>query len=168
MGQSSFSNLVVLDFTRYVPGGQATQMFADLGAEVIKVEDTGVGDFCRLEPPMKNGISFYHTALNRNKKSFSVNLKSVRGKRPFLLLPPKRMSSLSFRPGVTKRLGIDYESIRSFHPGIIYCSLTAYGQEDPRSLKALHDINLMGECGYISVNGGVMTPISLCDLAAGW
>ena len=74
--KNEFSGLTVLDLSRYLPGGYATQVLADMGAEVIKVEDTGRGDFCRHDEPVMQGESYYFTALARNKKSLSVNLKS--------------------------------------------------------------------------------------------
>jgi crotonobetainyl-CoA:carnitine CoA-transferase CaiB-like acyl-CoA transferase len=167
MNGTSFSNLVVLDLSRYLPGGYATQVFADLGAKVIKVEDTGEGDFCRHEPPMKNNVSFYYSALCRNKKSVSFNLKHPAALRAFMKLASEADVVIeSFRPGVTKRLGIDYGAVKTVNPGIVYCSISAFGQNDPRSLKALHDINMMAACGYLSLNGCAIPPLPLCDMAA--
>ena len=83
MKKNEFSGLTVLDLSRYLPGGYATQVLADMGAEVIKVEDTARGDFCRYDEPGINGVSYYFTALGRNKKSLSVNLKSDEGKEIF-------------------------------------------------------------------------------------
>lgn len=96
-----------------MPGGFATQILADWGATVIKVEDTKRGDFCRYDPPTKHGISYYSTALCRNKKSISLDLKNKEANDCFQELSKKADIIIeSFRPGVTKRLGIDYESIR--------------------------------------------------------
>jgi len=168
MEASVFSNLTILDFTRYLPGGYATQPFADWGANVIKVEDTGGGDYCRHDYPTINEISYYITALGRNKKSISVDLKDSEVVELFLNIARKADVIIeSFRPGVTKRLGIDYESIKSINPGIIYASISGYGQEDPTSLKPLHDINMQAQTGYLSVNHGDSSPIHLCDLSAG-
>ena len=164
--KNEFSGLTVLDLSRYLPGGYATQVLADMGAEVIKVEDTGRGDFCRHDEPVMQGESYYFTALARNKKSLSVNLKSREGKEIFHKLAAKSDIILeSFRPGVTARLGIDYEQIKAVKPDIIYCSLSGYGQLNPNSLKALHDINMQAQSGYLSLNGGKTSPLHLCDLA---
>lgn len=166
MENNFFSHLTVLDLSRYLPGGYATQPFADWGAEVIKIEDTGQGDFCRHDPPTRHGISYYSTALCRNKRSVSLNLKDEEVRDLFL-----HMASCadviveSFRPGVTKRLGIDYETIRRRNPGIVYASISGYGQNDPRSLKALHDLNLQAETGYLSLANDNAFPMPLADLA---
>lgn len=142
--QNVFSDLLVLDFSRYLPGGYATQPFADWGSKVIKVEDTGQGDFCRHDPPTRHGISYYSTALCRNKQSISLNLKDEEAKEYCIKLASKADIIVeSFRPGVTKRLGIDYETIKKQNPKIIYASISAYGQKDPRSQKALHDFALI-------------------------
>ena len=168
MKKNEFSGLTVLDLSRYLPGGYATQVLADMGAEVIKVEDTARGDFCRYDEPGINGVSYYFTALGRNKKSLSVNLKSDEGKEIFYRLARKADVILeSFRPGVTNRLGIGYQQIREIKPDIIYCSLSGYGQFHPSSLKALHDINMQAQSGYLSLNGGKTSPLHLCDLASG-
>lgn len=168
MKPKAFNQIKILDMTRYLPGGYATQLFADLGAEVIKVEDTNAGDFCRHEKPVKNGFSYYFTALGRNKKSVSLNLKHRNALIIFYRLAREADIVIeSFRPGATTKLGVDYETLKSLNPQLIYCSLSGYGQNDPRSLKPLHDINMQAQSGYFSVNGGVKAPLHLCDLATG-
>ena len=114
MPKSSFNDVTVLDFSRYLPGGYATQVLADMGANVIKCEDTGLGDFMRHDYPTKGGgVSYYVNALGRNKKSVSFNLKN-----PEVVEAFKKMAAEadiiveSFRPGVTKKLGIDYDTIK--------------------------------------------------------
>ncbi len=164
---SFFSDLMVLDLSRYLPGGYATQMLADWGAEVVKVEDTGTGDFSRAESPLMHGVSFYHTALDRNKKSISLNLKKESAHEAFLkLVAEADVLVESFRPGVTERLGIDYECLRRINSGLVYCSITAYGQGDSRSRKAAHDINMMAQCGFLDLNEGRVPLLPWCDLAA--
>ncbi len=166
MTQNVFAGLTILDHTRYLLGGYATQVFADLGANVIKVEEMAKGDLCRETKPLKNGVSHYFSALNRNKKSFSVNLKSQGGKDAYLKLLEKADIVIeNFRPGVMDRLGIGYEVEKAIQPSIIHCSLTGFGQEDPRSLKAYHDINFQALSGYLSLNGGRVSPIHLADVA---
>lgn len=165
---NGFAGIKVLDLTRYLPGGYTTQVFADLGAEVIKVEDMGKGDYCRGDDPKINGVSYYFSALCRNKKSLSINLKSEEGKKIFHELAKNSDVIVeNFRVGVTKRLGIDYEEIRKINPRIIYCSLSGFGQDDPMSLKALHDVNLQAMSGYLSLNGGRLSPLHLADVATG-
>lgn len=167
--QTPFSGITVLDFSRYLPGGYATQTLADLGANVIKVEDTGAGDFMRHDfPTMGGGISYYVTALGRNKKSISLNLKDPDVVEIFKDLAKEADIIVeSFRPGVTKKLGIDYDAIKEVNPGIIYASISAYGATDPRSLKAQHDLNMQATAGYLDVNHGGTSPLHLCDLSTG-
>ena len=168
MTDNFFSQLRILDHTRYLLGGYATQVFADLGAEVIKIEDMGAGDFCRMEEPLRNGVSHYFSALNRNKKSVTLNLKSEAGREAyFRLVKTADIVIENFRPGVTKRLGIDYEAEKAVKPDIIHCGMSSFGQEDPRSLKALHDINFQALSGYLSLNGGKTSPIHFVDVSTG-
>ena len=166
MSIKPITKIKILDLTRYLPGGYATQVFADLGAEVIKIEEMKKGDFCRGDEPKINGVSYYFSALCRNKKSLTVNLKDSSGKRIFKLLAKKADIIVeNFRPGVTKRLGIDYAEIKKINPKIIYCSLSAFGQSNTASLKATHDLNLQALSGYLSLNGGKPSPIHLADVA---
>ena len=139
MPKSSFNDITVLDFSRYLPGGYATQTLADLGANVIKCEDTGPGDFMRHDFP---------TAFKKMAAEADIIVES-------------------FRPGVTKKLGIDYDTIKAINPRIIYCSISAYGATDPRSLKPQHDLNMQATAGYLAVNHGSMSPLHLCDLSTG-
>lgn len=163
----SFQDLLVIDMTRYLPGGYATQVLADLGANVIKVEDTGAGDFCRHEQPQLGTMSYYIEALGRNKRSASLDLKNPEGVAAFRRLAARADVLIeSFRPGVTKKLGIDFEALRVDNPRLVYCSLSGYGQDDPRSQRALHDINMQAQSGYLALNGGVKAPLHLCDLAS--
>lgn len=167
MTAKPFDDLLVLDLSRYLLGGFMSEYFADFGARVIKVEDTKVGDYCRNEEPLKNGESHYHYALDRNKESLSINLKDEEALNFFYELV-KRADIIieNYRPGVSKRLKIDYKTLYDINQGIIYCSFSAYGQNDPRSLKPLHDINIVAETGYYDLNGGNVPVIPPCDLAA--
>ncbi|MGP8312737.1 CaiB/BaiF CoA transferase family protein [Enterocloster aldenensis] len=166
MTENVFAGFTILDHTRYLLGGYATQVFADLGAEVIKIEEISKGDLCRDDAPRINGVSHYFSALNRNKKSLSLNLKSKEGREAYLkLLGRADVVIENFRPGVMKRLGIDYSIEKKIKPGIIHCSLTGFGQDDPRSLKAFHDINFQALSGYLSLNGGKTSPIHFVDLS---
>lgn len=166
MTENVFAGLTILDHTRYLLGGYATQVFADLGAKVIKIEELSKGDLCRETAPKRNGVSHYFSALNRNKKSFSVNLKSPDGRSAYLKLLEKADIVIeNFRPGVMDRLGIGYEVEKSVKRDIIHCSMTGFGQKDPRSLKAFHDINFQALSGYLSLNGGRVSPIHFADVA---
>lgn len=167
LDKNYFSGLKVLDHGRYLLGGYVTQVLADLGAEVIKVESMGSGDYCRHELPMRNGVSHYYSALNRSKKSIAVDMKSPEGRKAYLRLVESADVVLdTFRPGVMKRLGIDYENEKKVNPKIIHCSISGFGQNDPRSSRALHDINLQAASGFLSLNGGRTTPIHIVDLSA--
>lgn len=164
--KNGFSDLLILDFSRYLPGGYATQPFADWGARVIKVEDTDQGDFCRHDAPTRFGVSYYSTALCRNKDSISLNLKDEESLQACLELAKKADIIIeSFRPGVTKKLGIDYETIKEKNPTVIYASISAYGQDDPLSKKALHDLNMQAQAGYLSLTDDNAFPLPLVDYA---
>ena len=168
MNKNYFAGLKVLDHTRYLLGGYCTQILADLGAEVIKIESPGVGDFCRMEEPMRNGVSHYFSALNRNKKSIAIDLKSEAGKKAYLkLVESADIVVENFRPGVMKKLGIDFDEECKVKPDIIHCGMTSFGKDDPRSLMALHDINFQALSGYLSVNHGGITPIHMVDVSTG-
>ena len=168
--KSRFAAIKILDLTRYVPGGYATQIYADLGAEVIKVEEITTGDLCRLDPPQIQGFSYYFSALNRNKKSLSLNLKSEQGQQIFRRLAEEADVIIeNFRPGVAKRLNIDYPVIKELNPKIIYCSLSGFGQENPDSLKGYHDINFLALSGFMALNtdtGSQLPPVFFADMAA--
>src|SRR2546423_15232654 len=114
------SGIRVLDLSRLLPGAYATQMLADFGADVIKVEEPGSGDYGRYMPPQgSGGMSLYFLAINRNKRSVIVNLKSVQGREIFLRLVRESDVVLeSFRPGVMERLGLGYEHLKETNPGI--------------------------------------------------
>ncbi|MEH7248942.1 CaiB/BaiF CoA-transferase family protein [Neobacillus niacini] len=153
----SFEGIKILDLTRLLPGAYATQYFAELGAEVIKIEDTGAGDYLReLGPSLKNASEFssYFFTNNYNKKSVSLDLKTLEGKEIFFRLVEKADIIIEgFRPGTVERLGIDYISIRERKPEIIYCSISAYGQQGARSKMPGHDINFLSLSGFLDVNG---------------
>lgn len=137
--------LVVLDASTLLPGPMCSLFFADLGAEVIKIESPG-GDMLRQFK--NNGKSAYFEALNRNKKSVIIDLKINDGKKRFMELVKKADVFIEgFRPGKMKSLGMDYENLKKINPKIIYCSISGYGQKGRYKNKAGHDIN------YVSSNG---------------
>jgi alpha-methylacyl-CoA racemase len=152
----------VLDLSRLLPGPFCSLMLADLGAEVLKVEDTGMGDYVRWTPPYVGGDeakangthSVQFAALNRNKRSIQIDLKSAEGKEILLKLAARHDVVLeSFRPGVLDKLGVGYESLSAANPALIYCAITGYGQDGPFRLRAGHDMNYLGLNGLLGLTG---------------
>ena len=149
----------VLDLSRLLPGGFCSLLLADFGADVIKVEDTGMGDYVRWAPPYYDGPhdsarSALFLALNRNKRSIRLNLKHDRGREALLRLVRDADVVLeSFRPGVLDRLGVGYERMREENPGIVYCAVTGYGQDGPKRDAAGHDMNYLGLIGLLGLTG---------------
>ena len=163
----------VLDLTRLLPGPFCTQLLADLGAEVIKVEAPGEGDGSRHLRTAVRGYGSTFLMLNRNKKSLSLNLKSKAGVEIFRRLVGKSDVVIeSFRPGVVGRLGISYSALKRDNPKLIYCSLTGFGQDGPYAQRAGHDINYLSIAGLASLTGprgGAPVPpaLQVADIAAG-
>ena len=164
----------ILDLSRLLPGAYASQMLADFGADVIKVEEPGSGDYGRFMPPHgAGGMSLYFLATNRNKRSLTLNLKSAEGREVFLRLVEQADVVLeSFRPGVMDRLGLGYEQLKERNSGIIYCAISGYGQDGPYRLRAGHDLNYEGYAGLLHYNRGphgepAMPATQFGDLAGG-
>ena len=159
----------VLDLTRLLPGGYATMLLADLGAEVIKIETPGTGDWTREPSPIFGGTDALFAQINRNKKSLALNLKAEAGREVLLRLAERSAALLEgFRPGVAARLGIDYGAVRKRNPRIVYCSLSGYGQTGPYRDRPGHDINYVGEAGLLGVDNGEevgVPPLPFSDLA---
>ena len=162
----------VLDFTRVLAGPYATMLLGDLGAEIIKVEPPQ-GDESRSWPPMlANGQSGYFIALNRNKKSIRLNLKDNRGIDIARNLAARvDVVVENFTPGVTVTLGIDYETLKEDHPGLIYCSISGFGQTGPYRNKKAYDPIIQGMTGLMSITGErgrspVKVGIPVTDLVA--
>ncbi|HVE67784.1 MAG TPA: CaiB/BaiF CoA-transferase family protein [Solirubrobacteraceae bacterium] len=149
----------VLDLSRLLPGGFCSLLLADFGAEVLKVEDTGAGDYVRWAPPLYEGAepsaqSALFLSLNRNKRSIRVNLKEPEGRDVLLRLAREYDVLLeSFRPGVLDRLGVGYEALRAENPGIVYCAITGYGQDGPYTQRSGHDMNYLGLVGLLGLTG---------------
>lgn len=152
------NGLKILDFSSLLPGPLATMMFADLGAEVIHIESERRVDLMRIMPPYdKDRESYIHQHLNRSKKSLQINLKSDEGTHIIKkLVQDYDIVIEGFRPGVMKRLGIDYETLRKINPRLIYCAITGYGQTGPYATRPGHDNN------YLSL-GGVLDHSRLKD-----
>ena len=166
------SGVTVLDLTRLLPGGYATLLMADLGADVIKVEEPGKGDYIRWTPPIVGNFSASHIALNRNKKSVSVNLKTEGGRAAFTRLATGADVVVeSFRPGVMDRLGVGYEALKVVNPRLVYCAITGYGQDGPLRDVAGHDVNYISYAGVASIVGPEERPaipgVQVGDMAGG-
>lgn len=170
---SKLENVKVLDLTRLLPGAICSLYLADMGADVLKVEDTEMGDYLRWIPPMRDGRSIYFSILNRNKKSMKLNLKKDKGVKIFLKLIEKYDVVIdSFRPGVLDKLGIGYSIAKEINPKIIYCSITGFGQTGPYKDMPGHDINYIGYSGILELCGERnspphLLPVQLADIAGG-
>lgn len=142
----------VIDFSRLLPGGFATRILAELGAEVIKIEAPPGGDPSRAIPPFQQGVSHHHLTINAGKKSLAVSLKHKGGVEVVRRLAARADVVLeNSRPGVAARLGIDYQSLCAQNPGLIYCSLSGFGQEGPLSDAAGFDLNFLALAGILSL-----------------
>ncbi|MBS0551656.1 MAG: CoA transferase, partial [Proteobacteria bacterium] len=160
--------LRILDLTRLLPGPLATQHLADYGAEVIKVEDTGVGDYARTMGAMGGDTSYFYQVVNRNKKSLRLDLKHPEGKALFLRLVRDADALVEgFRPGVMDKLGLGYAAVAAENPRIVYCSITGYGQTGPYALRAGHDINYIGYAGVLDQIGSAGAAPALSNLQIG-
>jgi alpha-methylacyl-CoA racemase len=149
----------VLDLSRLLPGGFCSLLLADFGADVLKVEDTGMGDYIRWSPPYYDGAhesarSALFLSLNRNKRSIRLDLKHERGREALLRLVREYDVVLeSFRPGVLERLGVGYERMREENPGLVYCAISGYGQDGPKRDASGHDMNYLGLIGLLGLTG---------------
>ena len=163
----------VLDFTRVLAGPAASLALADLGAEVFKIEPPGIGDETRAFPPVRGGESHYFLSINRGKKSIVVDLKAPEGLALVKELAAKcDVVVENYRPGVMERLGLSYDVLSAINPGLIYCSISGYGQTGPLKDNPSFDIVLQAMSGALSVNGEmggmpVKLGIPLGDLVGG-
>jgi alpha-methylacyl-CoA racemase len=166
------SGIRVLDFTTLLPGPMATLMLAEAGAEVIKIERPDGEDMRRFRPAWgKESVLF--AMLNRGKKSVAADLKDghVRD-RVLAMAEAADIVVEQFRPGVMDRLGLGYEQFRAVNPRLIYCAITGYGQSGPRSARAGHDLNYIGDAGLLALSSGppgkrVVPPALIADIAGG-
>lgn len=150
----ALTGIRVLDMSRLLPGPYCTMLLADFGAEVIKIEEPGKGDYSRSFPPFLKDFGYWHLQLNRNKQSVVLDLKSEEGKNIFLeLVKTADVVVESYRPGVLKKLGVDYEAAAKINPKIIYCSLSGYGSKGPLAHKADHDLGYLSLAGVTAMSG---------------
>ncbi len=169
----------ILDLSRLLPGPYATMLLADLGAEVIKIETPGLGDYARLIPPFireprtgeETGSVF--VAVNRNKKSVALNFRHARGKEILMRLARTADVLLEgFRPGAADKWGIGYAAMRAVNSRLVYCSLSGYGQTGPYRDRAGHDLNYVALTGLLAANGAADGPpippaVQVADLSGG-
>ena len=171
--KGSLEGIKVIDFSTLLPGPLASLFLSETGAEVIKIEKPGVGDEIRLSNPQGGEQSVSFSLLNRGKKSLSLDLKDPKNLK--ILIPILKEADIiieQFRPGVMKRLGLDYESVKKINQDIIYVSITGYGQYGPKSMVAGHDLNYIGNAGLLSISMGrendtVVPPALVADIAGG-
>jgi crotonobetainyl-CoA:carnitine CoA-transferase CaiB-like acyl-CoA transferase len=163
----------VLDLSRLLPGPFLTMILADLGADVVKIEDPRGGDYMRVMPPAKGGLSGRFLAVNRNKRSVALDLKTDAGRAAMHKMA--RTADVvveTFRPGVLDRLGVGYDALRAINPRIILCSVSGYGQTGPYRLRAGHDLNYIALAGMLAMggehNGAPFVPgIQIADFGGG-
>ncbi len=159
----------VVDSTRLLPGGFCTMLLSDMGAEVIKIEEPGLGDYMRATPPTKDGRSPVHASVNRNKLSVGIDLKAPEGKEVLRrLLRRADVFVEGFRPGAMSRLGFSFDDVRKVNPRIVYCSISAYGQRSELSSMPGHDINFQAMAGTLGYSPGPEVPmLQLSDMTSG-
>jgi crotonobetainyl-CoA:carnitine CoA-transferase CaiB-like acyl-CoA transferase len=167
-------DVTVLDLSHALAGPFCSTMLADFGALVIKVEPKDSGDIARAwGPPLPGGETSYFVSLHRNKRGIEIDLKHPQGKELFFRLVERSDVVLeNYRVGALARLGLGYEAARERNPGIIYCSVSGFGQDGPYRDRAALDLILQAESGMISVTGepgnhGVRCGVSIADLTAG-
>jgi alpha-methylacyl-CoA racemase len=163
----------VLDLSRLLPGPFLTMVLADLGADVVKVEDPRVGDYLRAFPPAKGGLAGRYLAVNRGKRSLALDLKAAAGRDAFLKLAAKADVVVeSFRPGVLDKLGVGYAALCAANPKTILCSISGYGATGPYAHRAGHDLDYLALAGVLAMGGAaggapMMPGIQIADLAGG-
>ncbi len=171
----ALADLLILDFSRVLAGPYATMVLADLGARVIKIEQPGLGDETRQwGPPFtEDGLSAYFIAVNRNKQSVTINLKHPDGQAIARTLA-RRADVLieNFLPGTMSRLGLGYDDLRLINPGLVYCSITGYGQYGPDAHRPGYDTVIQAEGGLMSITGEpdgqpMKTGVAVADITTG-
>ena len=146
-------NTRILDLTRLLPGAVCTMLLHDLGAEITKIEDPGVGDYARLMPPLIDGMGAFFRSSNRGKKSIILDLKSDAGQAVLHRLVARADVLIEgFRPGVTTRLSADYQTLKRVNPRLVYCSLSGWGQTGPYAQFSGHDLNYIARTGCWALN----------------
>ncbi len=170
---ASLAGVRVLDLSRLLPGPFLTMILADLGADVVKIEDPRLGDYMRGIPPVSGGMSGRYLAVNRGKRSLALDLKVPEGRDAFLrLVATADVVVESFRPGVVEKLGVGWAALSRINPRVILCSISGYGQDGPYRDRAGHDLNYIALAGVLAMGGArggppVMPGVQIADLAGG-
>ncbi|HEU4615233.1 MAG TPA: CaiB/BaiF CoA-transferase family protein [Kofleriaceae bacterium] len=163
----------VLDLSRLLPGPYLTMVLADMGADVVKIEDPKLGDYLRAFPPARGGMSGRFLAINRGKRSLALDLKAAPARDAFLRMVEKADVVVeSFRPGVMDKLGLGYEALAAKNPKIVVCSISGFGQTGPYVERAGHDLNYIALAGVLAMTGPAggapqMPGVQIADLAGG-
>jgi len=163
----------VLDLSRLLPGPFLTMIMADMGADVVKIEDPGAGDYLRQMPPIKKDLSGRFLAVNRGKRSLVLNLKAEAGRDALLrMVEQADVVVETFRPGVMDRLGVGYQALKARNPKIILCSISGFGQTGPYVQRAGHDLNYIGLAGVLAMGGPrggkpQVPGVQIADMAGG-
>ncbi|MEK9776467.1 MAG: CaiB/BaiF CoA-transferase family protein [Quisquiliibacterium sp.] len=172
--KTPLDDVIVLDLSHALAGPHCSTLLADFGAQVIKLETPGAGDIARAwGAPLPGGENSYFVGLHRNKRGISIDLKTAQGKELFFRLAEKADVVLeNFRPGALEKLGLGYEAVKARNPGIIYTSVSGFGQDGPYRDRAAMDLIVQAESGMISITGepgghGVRCGVSIADLTAG-
>jgi alpha-methylacyl-CoA racemase len=162
------SGIRILDLTRLLPGPVATMHLADMGAEVIKIEDPGIGDYARTMGQARNQVSQFFVAVNRGKNFLRLDLKDAAQRAEFLrMVETTDVVVESFRPGVMDKLGVGWEVLKRHNPKLVMCAISGYGQDGPFAYRAGHDINYAGYAGMLEQNVGPDGTPALPNLQVG-
>jgi crotonobetainyl-CoA:carnitine CoA-transferase CaiB-like acyl-CoA transferase len=174
MDSPPVAGITVVDLTRVLSGPYCTMLLADMGARVIKIEQPGLGDETRAwGPPFQGGESAYFLSINRSKESMALDFKHPSGRRLLdSLIASADVLVENFRPGTLDRLDLDYETVSSQHPGLVYCSVSGFGRTGPRREVAGYDMVLQAEAGLMSITGPADGPacrlgVAVADILAG-
>jgi crotonobetainyl-CoA:carnitine CoA-transferase CaiB-like acyl-CoA transferase len=172
-GEPPLKGIRVLDLSRVLAGPYCSMTLSDLGAEVLKIEIPEKGDDTRSYPPYVNGVSSYFMSINRGKKSVTLNLKLNEAREALYRIVEKCDVFLeNYRPGVTTRLGVDYDTLREINPKLIYCSISSFGQTGPYALWPGYDLIIQGMGGLMGITGEPHEPpvrigVAITDIGAG-
>ncbi|UCG24545.1 MAG: CoA transferase, partial [Chloroflexota bacterium] len=174
LSDNALEGILVVDLSRVLAGPYCTMLLADYGAEVLKIEQPGLGDGTRQwGPPWIEDQSAYFLSVNRNKKSLTLNLKTAEGQDILKQLAAEADVVIeNFKPGTTGRMGIDYETLAAANPGLIYCSITGYGQTGPYRDRPGYDFMIQAQGGIMSLNGPpdgepYKVGVAIVDITAG-
>jgi alpha-methylacyl-CoA racemase len=158
----------ILDLTRLLPGPMATLHLADMGAEIVKIEDPGPGDYARTMGPVRNEVSQFFVAVNRGKTCVRMDLKNAAARTEFMNMAEQADVVVeSFRPGVMDKLGIGWKTLKECNPKLVMCAISGYGQDGPYAHLAGHDINYVGLAGMLEQNVGPDGTPALSNLQVG-